>query len=329
MLPALMVFVTVLLGSLGLFLLMGSSGRDQDIDRIKARLFDNDVKAKQPKSKKDKGAGPALINTGDEQEQRLVTRILARLRLVDRLGALIEQAGMRWSVARMIHASLALILIFFNLVWYMVPPPFNRIAFLAGPLGGALPILHLLRLRTARLRRFEEQFPESLEFVARSMRAGHAFSVSLEMLHREFQEPLSGEFRRTFEEQNLGLPLDVALEKLAQRVPLLDVQFFVSAVLLQKRTGGNLAEVLDKLAYLIRERFKLRGRIRAISAHGRMTGMALSSIPGAVAGIMFYVNPDYAMFFVNDPTGQAMAGAALALQARGYAVIQKIVRIEV
>ncbi len=129
-----------------------------------------------------------------------------------------------------------------------------------------------MRKRTARLRRFEELFPDSLEFVSRSMRAGHAFSVSLEMIHREFQEPLSGEFRRTFEEHNLGLPLDVALQKLAKRVPSLDVHFFVSAVLLQKRTGGNLAEILDKLAYVIRERFKLRGRIRAVSAHGRMTG---------------------------------------------------------
>ena len=122
-------------------------------------------------------------------------------------------------------------------------------------------------------------FPDSLEFVSRSMRAGHAFSVSLEMIHREFQEPLAGEFRRTFEEHNLGLPLEVALQKLAKRVPSLDVHFFVSAVLLQKRTGGNLAEILDKLAYVIRERFKLRGRIRAISAHGSMTGTALSLIP--------------------------------------------------
>ncbi len=116
------------------------------------------------------------------------------------------------------------------------------------------------------------------------MRAGHAFSVSLEMIHREFQEPLAGEFRRTFEEHNLGLPLDVALQKLAKRVPSLDVHFFVSAVLLQKRTGGNLAEILDKLAYVIRERFKLRGRIRAVSAHGRMTGTALSCIPDRGGG---------------------------------------------
>jgi tight adherence protein B len=161
------------------------------------------------------------------------------------------------------------------------------------------------------------------------MRAGHAFSVSLEMIHREFQEPLAGEFRRTFEEHNLGLPLEVALQKLAVRVPSLDVHFFVSAVLLQKRTGGNLAEILDKLAYIIRERFKLRGRIRAISAHGRMTGMALTLIPLGVGAIMFYVNPDYVRFFFLDETGRYMMAAAVALQLIGYGIIQKIVTIEV
>jgi tight adherence protein B len=161
------------------------------------------------------------------------------------------------------------------------------------------------------------------------MRAGHAFSVSLEMIHREFQEPLAGEFRRTFEEHNLGLPLEVALQKLGTRIPLLDVHFFVSAVLLQKRTGGNLAEILDKLAYVIRERFKLRGRIRAISAHGRMTGIALTSIPLGVAVIMFYVNPDYVKFFFTDEVGHLMMGGAVVLQIIGYLIIQHIVKIEV
>ena len=190
-------------------------------------------------------------------------------------------------------------------------------------------MLYVRRLRTRRLRKFEELFPESLEFVSRSMRAGHAFSVSLEMLHKEFQEPLAGEFRRTFDEHNLGLPLEVALLKLAKRVPSMDVQFFVSAVLLQKRTGGNLAELLDKLAYVIRERFKLRGRIRAVSAHGRMTGIALSLIPMGVAGMMFFVNREYVTFFFTDATGQLMLGGMVALQLVGYGVIRKIVTIEV
>jgi tight adherence protein B len=203
------------------------------------------------------------------------------------------------------------------------------IALAAGLVAAALPVLWIYRKRKARLHRFEELFPDALEFVSRSMRAGHAFSVSLEMIHREFQEPIAGEFRRTFEEHNLGLPIEIALQKLATRVPSLDVHFFVSAVLLQKRTGGNLAEILDKLAYVIRERFKLRGRIRAVSAHGKMTATALSAIPGGVAVLMFYTNPDYVKFFFKDETGQIMLGSAVFLQLVGYLIMQKIVNIEV
>ena len=191
--------------------------------------------------------------------------------------------------------------------------------------AAALPFLHLRRKRNARLRRFEELFPDSLEFVARSMRAGHAFSVSLEMIHREFQEPLSSEFRRTFEEHNLGLPLDIALQKLGKRVPSLDVHFFVSAVMLQKRTGGNLAEILDKLAVVIRERFKLRGKIRAISAHGKMTGTALTCIPLGVAVMMFITNPDYIKFFFIDEVGNYMLAGAVVLQLIGYGAIRNII----
>jgi tight adherence protein B len=213
--------------------------------------------------------------------------------------------------------------------WLLLPSQFQRLSYLVALVAGTLPLLFVVQKRNARMRRFEELFPDSLEFVARSMRAGHAFSVSLEMIHREFQEPLAGEFRRTFEEHNLGLPLDVALQKLAKRVPSLDVHFFVSAVLLQKRTGGNLAEILDKLAYVIRERFKLRGRIRAISAHGRMTGYALTCIPAGVAVIMFYVNPEYVRFFFLDDIGNIMLGAALTMQLIGYAIIKQIVKIEV
>jgi len=195
--------------------------------------------------------------------------------------------------------------------------------------AGSLPLLYVFRARKKRLYNFESQFPESLEFISRSMRAGHAFSVSLEMIHREFPEPLSGEFRRTFEEHNLGLPIETVLLKFSKRVPSMDVHFFVSAVLLQRRTGGNLAEILDKLASLIRERFKLRGKIRAISAHGRMTGTALTCIPAGVALLLFYVNPDYAKFFLTETTGRIMAACAIGLQLIGYGVIQKIVSIEV
>jgi tight adherence protein B len=324
MILALFIFVTVVLATAGGYFLFESRMRRADLDSIKSRLLGTAGNATKRKS-----AAPVLFQAEDGKKDRMVLELLRRFQLGSRLQELLERAGLRWPVTRLARLILTGCLCGFAAAWYLLPAPLNRVAFLTGPLTGAVPFLYVWRKSHRRLRKFEGQFPEGLEFVARAMRAGHAFSVSLEMLHQEFDEPLAGEFRRTFDEQNLGLPLDVALEKLAARMPLLDVQFFVSAVLLQKRTGGNLAEVLDKLAYLIRERFKLRGRIRAISAHGRMTGTALSLIPGAVAVMMFYVNPQYVMFFVHDPTGHWMMGGAIALQIAGYAVIKKIVSIEV
>ena len=317
-------FVAVVLATAGGYFLLDSRLRRSDLDSIKSRLLGTTAQAG-----KRKNAAPALIQREDAQKDRMVLELLRRFQLRNRLQALLEQAGLHWPVARLARAAAGGLLFGFSAAWYVLPPPLDRLAFVTGPLCGAMPLAYVWRKSKKRLRKFEEQFPDGLEFVARAMRAGHAFSVSLEMLHREFDEPLAGEFRRTFDEQNLGLPLEVALEKLAARIPLLDVQFFVSAVLLQKRTGGNLAEVLEKLAYLIRERFKLRGRIRAISAHGRMTGTVLSLIPASVAVLMFYVNPQYIMFFLHDTTGQWMMGASIALQFAGYAVIKKIVSIEV
>lgn len=314
--------VTCWLGSLAIWWAWSRGGQTADINRVRARL----VGAGEPK--KTARQAPALIRTDDPSQGKFVLHLLRRLDLNRQLKALIEQAGLKWSVARTAHGSLALFLVGFTVSWHAAPL-YREFAVIPGLVLGAAPFLHIVQRRRARLSKFEEQFPESLEFLSRSMRAGHAFSVALEMLHMEFQDPLAGEFRRVFDEQNLGMPLDVALEKLAQRVPLMDVHFFVSAVLLQKRTGGNLAELLDKLAHMIRERFKLRGRIKAISAHGRMTGMALSAIPVAVGAIMFYISPDYAEFFSQDETGRMMILGAAGLQLLGYGIIKKIVSIEV
>src|SRR5580693_6403749 len=298
--------------------------RHSDIDKLKSRLRGNN-KAKKAKTS---GQNASLIQS-EEKGGLLATRFLKRYQLQTKFQEMLEQAGLRWSTHRLVNTCLIACVAGWAVAWVLLPPQLQKVSYLAALLAGSLPLLFVLRKRTSRMRRFEELFPDSLEFVARSMRAGHAFSVSLEMIQREFQEPLAGEFRRTFEEHNLGLPIEVALEKLGQRVPSLDVHFFVSAVLLQKRTGGNLAEILDKLAYVIRERFKLRGRIRAVSAHGRMTATALSCIPIAVAVLMFYTNPDYVKFFFTDDVGQIMMGAAIVLQLIGYGVMQKIVNIEV
>ena len=297
--------------------------RHSDMDKLKSRLLGSN------KPKKTKTSVIGSLIQQDETNTLLAVKFLRRFQLQSKLQDVLEQGGMKWSTQKLVNISLVAVVAGWALAWMLLPDHFRKVSYLVGMVAGTLPLLYVVRKRNARMRRFEELFPESLEFVARSMRAGHAFSVSLEMIQREFQEPLAGEFRRTFEEHNLGLPLDVALQKLAQRVPSLDVHFFISAVLLQKRTGGNLAEILDKLAYVIRERFKLRGRIRAISAHGRMTGTTLTCIPIAVAVIMFYTNPDYVKFFFLDDVGNIMMGAAIVLQIIGYTIIRQIVKIEV
>ena len=298
--------------------------KSSDLDRIKARLSGTN-KAKKAKSGK---AGEASVMQQEVgTKNRLAQKIVDRYQLGPKIGNFLEQAGMRWAPARLVHTCLLGFMGGFILGWMLTSSVI--MAAVLGGVGAIGPVYFIYRKRKARLHRFEEIFPDALEFVSRSMRAGHAFSVSLEMIHREFQEPVAGEFRRTFEEHNLGLPIEIALQKLAKRVPSLDVHFFVSAVLLQKRTGGNLAEILDKLAYVIRERFKLRGRIRAVSAHGKMTATALSAIPAAVAVLMFYTNPDYVKFFFKDDTGNIMLGSAVLLQLVGYLIMQKIVNIEV
>lgn len=325
MVTAAFILILVWAISVGAWFMISKAFRNSDLKQIRSRLAGKDKDEKKKSSIK---KGPSLLSLDDPTQGRLVGRLLKKFELAPKLQELLEQAGLKWKVSQLTNACLFLALAAFFAAWQLLGA-YRNFAFAAALVAGSLPILFVMRKRTQRLHKFEEQFPESLEFVARSMRAGHAFSVSLEMIHREFQEPLAGEFRRTFEEHNLGMPLDLSLQKLAKRVPSLDVHFFVSAVMLQKRTGGNLAEILDKLAYVIRERFKLRGKIRAISAHGRITGMALSSIPLAVAGLMFMVNREYISFFIEDEIGHYMAFAAVALQLVGYGIIQKIVSIEV
>lgn len=296
--------------------------RKRDVDQMKDL-----VSGKTPRSRA--GGGSASLMKTDKQPKREVfARMVLGQDLNQKLRTFIEQAGVDWDPARVVFTSLILAVVGFNLFWYIVPrgQPISFIGVFAGLAG---PFLFIYSRRRKRLRKFEAQFPDALEFAARAMRSGHAFSVSLEMLHKEYAPPLGEEFRRTFDEQNLGLPLEVALERLGSRVPLLDVQFFVSAVMLQKRTGGNLAGLLDNLAYLMRERFKLRGRIRAVSAHGRISGLVLSMIPLAVALMMFVTNPEYILFFLDDPDGKIMLVVCIFLQLLGFVSIRKIVDIGV
>jgi tight adherence protein B len=299
--------------------------KSSDADRVKQRLMGVGKARKQTKEGK---AGEQSVLHTQQSGNKFAQLLVEKYQLGPKMQLFLEQAGLRWTPARLVHSSIMAFLAMLAFAWIILPVP-HLLAVVLGLAAAPAPFIYVWMQRRTRLRKFEAIFPETLEFISRSMRAGHAFSVSLEMIYREFAEPVSGEFRRTFEEANLGLPIEVALQGLAKRIPSLDVHFFVSAVLLQKRTGGNLAEILDKLAYVIRERFKLRGRIRAVSAHGRMTATSLSCIPIAVAILMFYTNPDYVKFFFEDEVGNIMAGVAVALQLVGYLIMKKIVNIEV
>jgi tight adherence protein B len=207
------------------------------------------------------------------------------------------------------------------------PLPFLPLG--AALVTGAAPIAFLLNRRSARLYKFEEHFPEALDLIARALRAGHAFQTSMGMVAEEMKAPVGPEFKKTFDQQNFGLPLRDALNQMAERVPVLDVRFFVTAVLIQRDTGGNLSEILDNLAHVIRERFKIRRQIRVHTAHGRFTAFVLLSLPPGLAIALSLINPDHMKLLFDDHMGQMALMIAVVMQAFGFFWISRIIKIEV
>ena len=183
--------------------------------------------------------------------------------------------------------------------------------------------------RTRRLKRFEEQFPEALDLLSRAIRAGHAFQTAMGMVADELTEPVGPEFKKTFDQQNFGLPLRDALNEMAARIGILDVRFFVTAVLIQRETGGNLAEILDNLAHVVRERFKIRRQVRVHTAHGRFTGYVLLALPAALAVALSFINPEHMDPLFHEHMGQMMLIGAIVMQTIGFVWIRKVIKIEV
>jgi tight adherence protein B len=196
-------------------------------------------------------------------------------------------------------------------------------------LGCFLPYAYANYQRTKRFNEFEELFPQAIDTLARAVRAGHAFTTALEMISDEVSEPVATEFRKLFEEQKFGLPVREALSNLVDRVPLVDVKFFVTAVMLQRETGGNLAEILDNLSYVIRERFKILRQVRVYTAQGRLTMLLLMGMPPIIVMGMYFMNPLFIRPLFTDPIGHAMLVIGIVLQTMGYFVIRKIIRIQV
>ncbi len=196
-------------------------------------------------------------------------------------------------------------------------------------LGFFMPYAYAAHMRTKRFQKFEEKFPEAIDTLARAVRAGHAFTTALEMIANEVSEPVAGEFRQLYEEQKFGLPVRDALLNLADRIPLVDVKFFVTAVMLQRETGGNLAEILDNLSYVIRERFKILRQVRVHTAQGRLTMVLLMALPPMIVVIMLILNPGFIRPLFTDPIGHALIVGGITLQTVGYFVIRRIIRIQV
>jgi tight adherence protein B len=257
-------------------------------------------------------------------------RVVAALQFSKHAEEQILQAGLNWSSSRLL-TSMALMMIPGVGLGLLMPFLFNApvTAIVMGLFFGSIPYLVVRAKRKKRLNTLEEQFPESLDFLARSMRAGHAFSISLEMLGEEMADPLGQEFRALFNEQNLGAPIDIALRNFSVRVPLLDVRFFTSSVLLQKQTGGNLSEILSRLAYVIRERFRLKGQVKAASAHGRLTATILTLLPVATMLCLLFVAPGYLQGMAEDSDGKYLIGGAIVAQILGNFFIKKIINIKV
>ena len=278
-------------------------------------------------------AGGHLSGESELLKERMLARsagmerVLLHVPRIKHLDRLLQQSGLQMSVANLGAISLIAAFVGFILWLVLTMPWWSLPVYVAG--AGLLPMLVVLRSRRLRLRKIEQHLPDTLELMSRAMRAGHAFLSALQMAGTEVPEPIAGEFRKTFEEVNYGVPMQDALLNMAVRVPVTDLRFFVVAVAIQRETGGNLAELLDKLASLIRARFKLLGTIRVLSSEGRLSGWILSVLPFVLLGIINLISPKFMSILWKDPAGLFAIYAGLILMVIGIFWMWRIVKIRV
>ncbi len=315
------VFVIIFGVFVGCVLLTNAYFKSRQSEQIRTMLRNAEATA-------DEQRNPNLLR--DAQSPDALGALLERFHFAQRISLVMDQAGSSSTPGKLVMSSvlLSLVLFLLGLKFHFSLSPMI-LSPITGLLGLFLPTLLLLKSRSKNIASFEEQFPEALDFLSRSMRAGHGFSVALEMLAADSPDPLGRSFRRVSNDMALGSSLEVALSKLVTLVPIVDVRFFVSSVVLQQETGGNLGEILTKLSYIIRERFRLKGQVKAVSAHGRITGLVLLLMPLGVAGFMMLTNPKYLTGLADHPIGRLMIYGALGGQVVGYFVINKIIAIKV
>ncbi len=317
---AVVVFVLVAAGVFALASLF-------DERRSHARVLRERLSTVQQASERHASEELALLRDELLSEIPTLNRMLQRSPSISRLQHFLNQADVKMRAGKFLLFTLGSGALLGLAVLFLTDTPL----FAAGGLllGLFIPYFYVSFQRTRRFQKFEELFPEAIDTLARAVRAGHAFTTALELIANEMAEPVSTEFRKLFEEQKFGLPLRDALLNLAERMPIVDVKFFVTAVMLQRETGGNLAEILDNLSYVIRERFKILRQVRVYTAQGRLTMMLLMALPPIVVVVMMVMNPDFIKPLFYDKMGHAMIVVGITLQTIGYLVIRKIIRIQV
>ena len=257
----------------------------------------------------------------------VVERFVRRTSAGSYLERLIEQAGLTTTPGRIVVLSVSLGVIGGLAAFVFVRYPFAP--FVAAALAASLPFLFLLRRRSTRMRAFEEQFPDALDLVSRALRAGHAFQTAVGMAADEMAAPVGPEFKILFDQQNFGMPLRDAMNLLAERVPLVDVKFFVTAVAIQRESGGNLAEILDNPAHVVRERFKIHRQVRVHTAHGRITGFVLLALPPFLAVALSMINAEHMKPLFQERVGHTLLAATIVMQIVGFFWIRRVIKIEV
>jgi tight adherence protein B len=256
-----------------------------------------------------------------------LARAFARLTVTARLQRMLEQANVNWNGAQALVNLTALASVLLAILLVL---RFSLLVAVGAPLAVfVLPILYLIRRRNKRLKKLTQQLPDVFELLGQALRAGNSLATAMQLVAKELPDPAGTEFGRVFHEQNLGLKIEDALHNLAERVGALDVRFFVTAVLIQRQIGGDLAEVLDKIGSVIRERLQLFGTVQGLTAEGRLSGYVLLALPVLVFLILMYVNPEYMSILYTDPTGKTILTTAVVMQLMGWAMIKKIVNIKV
>jgi tight adherence protein B len=263
----------------------------------------------------------------EEGEPTALDSLVARVPQLRDLPALLDHSGVGWTTSSFVILSLGV---------GAAAGLFAIVAFgglfsgiILGAFGAWLPYGYLKLRKKRRLARFEEIFPEAVDMLARAIRAGHPLSAGIQMVGQEMAEPVAGEFRTIFEEQRFGVPFPDALMGMVDRIDLVDVRIFVTAVLVQREVGGNLSEILDNISDTIRSRFKIRRQLRTFTAQGRLSGIVVGAAPIVVGLAMYALNPEYIRVLFEHPLGRFMLTAAITLQIFGYLWIRKVVNIEI